>query len=196
MPTQQPSRSKTGKVLSDAEHRQRIEAANSARRRRTQQVLAEQNARRAMQQAAGRGSGSGSKKDLGQWTAGVGNPDASGYVSTETARSAFIANGVSGADINQSKDPKSGFLTFTGKDPQVHRRFVTALQQAGFRIAQAPDGSGYAVNAAGQGVRLGKPGTRPAPKPPRQNVTYDTQTGEIKRENQVRRVSTRSLSVF
>jgi hypothetical protein len=194
----QPSRSKTGKILTDPEHRQRIEAAQSAaRRRQTLATTRQIDARKALQRAAGRGggrSGGGSSAPLGQWTAGVGNPGAAGYVSTDSARGAFMANSVHGSDINQTKDPRSGFLTFSGKDPEVHKRFVTSLKQMGFHVALAKDGSGYAVNAAGQGIRIGKPGNRVAPKPVQQKVTYNPTTGEIKRENPVTRVSTRNLS--
>lgn len=186
----QPSRSKTGKVLSPAEHQQRVDAAQAAARRR----------QRSMDRAYARAAQSGRGQGRPQWdgtptkmTAGVGNPNAAGYQSTDAMRSAFQSAGVSGADINQSKDPRSGFLSFSGKDPAVHRKFVDALKSQGFRVAQRADGSGYAVNAAGQGVRLGKPSNRTAPTPPRKIVKVDQDTGQITTENPVRRVSSRSL---
>ena len=186
------SRSKTGKVLSAAEHKQRIDAANSANRKRgmsrdEQNAWARHNARKGPTRPASGASGPTS------YTAGVGNQNHPAYVSTSRARSAFEAHGVSGADINQSKDPKSGFLNFSGKDPVVHQKFVDALKSAGFRVAQAKDGSGYAVNAAGQGVRLGKPGSRVAPSPAPQDIKFNPDTGRFQSSNRVRRVSTRGM---
>lgn len=186
----QPSRSKTGKVLSAREHQQRIDAANSAARRRQRE------ADRAYAKAAKRGGAqAGRPQPTGptKFTAGVGRPGAPGYVDTNAARSAFEAHGVSGADINQTKDPRSGFLTFSGKDPVAHRNFVAALRSQGFKIAQRADGSGYAVNAAGQGVRLGKPSNRTI-TPPRKIMKVNPDTGQITQENAVKRVSTRSLT--
>lgn len=185
-----PSRSKTGKVLSPAEHQQRINAAQAAARRRQRSIdkaTARANAKGGARQQTGDGTPT-------KMTAGVGNPNAPGYQSTDAMRSAFQSAGVSGADINQSKDPRSGFLNFSGKDPAVHRKFVDALKSQGFRVAQRKDGSGYAVNAAGQGIRLGKPSNRPTPQPPRKIVKVDSDTGQITTENPVRRVSSRSLS--
>lgn len=182
----QPSRSKTGKVLSPAEHQQRINAAQSAARRRQREydraVAKSAKSARSARQATG----------PTKMTAGVGNSNAAGYVSTDAARSAFQAHGVSGADINQTRDPKSGFLTFSGKDPAVHRQFVAALRSQGFKIAIRPDGSGYAVNGAGQGIRLGRFSNRVAPQP-RKIIKADPETGKISVENPVKRVSTRSL---
>lgn len=186
-----PSRSKTGKILSPAEHQQRVDAAQAAARRRQRSID------KAYAKAAARGGQTGKPAWDGtptKTTAGVGNPGAPGYQSTDAMRSAFQSAGVSGADINQSKDPRSGFLNFSGKDPAVHRKFVDALKSQGFRVAQRADGSGYAVNAAGQGIRLGKPGNRAVPKPPRKIVKVDQDTGQITTENPVRRVSSRSLS--
>lgn len=183
----QPSRSKTGKVLSDAEHRQRIAAAQSAARRRQ----AEANRALAKASKSSRGAARPAQTGPTKFTAGVGRPGSPGYVGTESARSAFISNGVSGADINQSKDPRSGFLNFSGKDPIVHQKFVDSLKQMGFRVAQRRDGSGYAVNAAGQGIRLGKPSTRPAPRPKEQDWKVNEETGKFEASNRVQRVSSR-----
>ena len=184
----QPSRSKTGKPLTPAQHQQRINAAQSAARRRQREMD------RAYKQAAGRGGAAKPKAGPTTFTAGVGRKGAPGYVSTDQARAAFQANGVSGADINQTRDSTSGFLSFAGKDPAAHSRFVASLKQAGFRVAQRADRSGYAVNAAGQGVRLGKPSNRAAPKPPSQIARVNSDTGAITMENRVKRVSSRSLS--
>lgn len=183
----QPSRSKTGIPLTAAQHQQRINAAQAAARRRQRGID------RAMQRAAGRG-GTARPARTGptNFTAGVGNPGHPGYVDTNAMRGSFQAHGVSGADINQSRDPKSGFLTFSGKDPIVHQKFVDSLKAKGFRIAQRADGSGYAVNAAGQGIRLGRPSTR-LPQQSRKILKVNEETGQITSENPVRRVSSRSL---
>lgn len=184
----QPSRSKTGKVLSAREHQQRIDAANSAARRRQREMDT------AYRKAAGRRPAGGQRQQAGptKMTAGVGRPGAPGYVDTNAARNAFMQHGVSGADINQSRDPRSGFLSFSGKDPAAHRNFVAALRTQGFKIAQRADGSGYAVNAAGQGIRLGRPSNRTI-QAPRKITKVDKATGQITQENPVKRVSTRSL---
>lgn len=185
----QPSRSKTGKVLSPAEHKQRVDAAQAAARRRQRGMD------RAYAKAAARG-GTTAKAPAGptNFTAGVGRAGAPGYVDTGGMRDAFSANNVSGADINQSRDPKSGFLNFSGKDPEVHARFVQALKSKGFRVAQRADGSGYAVNTAGQGIRLGRPSNRIAPQPKPQILSVNEETGAIEAKNRTRAVSSRSLN--
>lgn len=181
----QPSRSKTGIPLTDRQHRQRIDAAAASARKR----------QRDMQRVMAKSKPTATRAPAGptKFTAGVGRPGAPGYVSTDSARSAFSSNGVSGADINQSRDPKSGFLNFSGKDPVVHQKFVDSLKQMGFHVAQRPDGSGYAVNEAGQGIRLGKPSTRPAPKPKPQDWKVNEDTGQFEASNRVQRMSTRGL---
>lgn len=189
--TPQPSRSKTGAILSPAQHQQRIDAAQSAARRRQRSIdkaVARHNASNVGKNTKPAWDGTPTK-----FTAGVGRPGAAGYVSTDSARAAFQAHGVSGADMNQSRDPRSGFLNFSGKDPAVHRKFVDALKSQGFHVAQRADGSGYAVNAAGQGIRLGKPGNRVAPPPPRKILKVNEDTGQITSENPVHRVQSRSL---
>lgn len=185
----QSSRSKTGKTLSPAEHKQRVDAANSAARRRQRE------ADKAYAKAAGRkpAAAAGATGPT-KFTAGVGRAGSPGYVDTNSMRDAFSSNGVSGADVNQTRDSKSGFLNFSGKDPEVHARFVQALKSKGFRVAQRADGSGYAVNGAGQGIRLGKPSNRVAPQPKPKDWSVNETTGQFEAKNRTRSVSSRSLT--
>lgn len=135
-----------GRVLTAAEYRQRKEAAQAAARRR---------------RGTGRGRAQGStRQGPTNATYGLGNSKSKGYVNTDGARNTFRANGISGADVNQRKDPNSGFMIFGGKDQQSHQKFVKSIEQMGFLTAIGADGSGIAINAAGQAIRIGAPGNR------------------------------------
>lgn len=135
-----------GKVLTQAEYQQRVNAARAAAARR-------------------RGTGRGRQQPQGRTgptnsTAGLGNSKSQGYVNTDNARNTFRSNGISGADVNQRKDPNSGFMIFSGKDQGSHAKFVNSIKGMGFMVSIGADGSGIAINRAGQAIRIGAPGNR------------------------------------
>lgn len=133
--------------LSAAELRQRREAARKsaiARRARA---------------AARKAAAGGKTKTVGDGVRrGDGDPNAAGYVSGQRLGSVFAQHDVDQSKMRSRRNAKTGYMHFSGKDRQSHAAFVSSLRAAGFLVQLDPDGSGVALNGAGQAIKIDAPG--------------------------------------
>lgn len=142
--------------LTDKQRKQRQDAAraSAAKRRKA----------KAAKSARAAATGDGTPQ-------GLGDKNHPSYKSPEQMAELFRKHGVSGASVSPRLEKKSGFMAFTATDADSEKRFQKALKEAGFTVAVGADGSGFAVNAAGQAIKLQRHRNNPSARKKRKATT-------------------------